>query len=389
MKKNVPKDETKIEEHNIKKIKLFEDSNVTIQTHAGRGDNIGRDIIVNYYKNPVEELNEVFSEVRGNINRILVLNDTFKNSTFSLHSNDLSEKYQKVLNQITKLQFSKESKDFILQKIEEVNDQINIDSAAINSLFAKIVYDSFQNKKIIESQIRKIGHQINRDEATTLLEGVEEIEKYLDIEDLGKNDFKVLSDEAVKTILILSNINNVKNKVNELQKNDTTKERKTTRMVIISMAVILFLLSILFGIQFFLPKEQTDIANLQIPILGIPIPVVIWGFIGSIASMIYRFNKKPIHDFGDSIKWLITRPIQGIILSCAFYLVLISGQFLFTGNVDPEQQGLLNSPEIILFLSFLIGFSDKFNESVFSTLIDKYSGNNKKVIKTEELKQIE
>ncbi|NES04241.1 MAG: hypothetical protein F6K22_16215 [Okeania sp. SIO2F4] len=81
--------------------------------------------------------------------------------------------------------------------------------------------------------------------------------------------------------------------------------------------------------------------------------------------MIYRFNRQPIYEFGNVLKWTITRLVQGIVLGSAFYLILVSDLSLLTSEKI--------TTEVILILSFLVGFSDRFADSVFNTLIERYT----------------
>jgi hypothetical protein len=91
--------------------------------------------------------------------------------------------------------------------------------------------------------------------------------------------------------------------------------------------------------------------------------------------MIYRFNKYPICKFNDTIKWMVTRPIQGVLLGSIFYLVLVSGLFILTGSNTLESQNTGTADAVILVLSFLIGFSDRFADSVFNALVERFSNN--------------
>ncbi|MCL6436529.1 MAG: hypothetical protein K6T90_20450 [Leptolyngbyaceae cyanobacterium HOT.MB2.61] len=114
----------------------------------------------------------------------------------------------------------------------------------------------------------------------------------------------------------------------------------------------------------------------SIKFLGIiPLSVMIWSFIGSFAATIHRFNRRKIYKFSDAWKWMITRHAQGITLSSAFYLVLISGLFLISGGSDGDPSTIKN--EVILILSFLIGFSDRFVDSVFNALLQRYTNGMK------------
>jgi hypothetical protein len=135
----------------------------------------------------------------------------------------------------------------------------------------------------------------------------------------------------------------------------------------ISLTVLIVVLA---GSQF--SSSSTPLHALKLPLIGVPWPVILWSLIGSFAAMIHQFNKRPIYDFGDAVKWMLTRPVQGVVLGSAFYLVLISGLFLFTGTIQ-DASGTSPADETILVLSFLVGFSDRFADSVFNALLRRYS----------------
>ena len=60
-------------------------------------------------------------------------------------------------------------------------------------------------------------------------------------------------------------------------------------------------------------------------------------------------------------------------------LVLVSGLSLLTGVASNNSADTSKiTEEVILVLSFLVGFSDRFADTVFNTLIDKYSKEVKK-----------
>ena len=67
------------------------------------------------------------------------------------------------------------------------------------------------------------------------------------------------------------------------------------------------------------------------------------------------------------------RPVQGVVLGSAFYLVLISGLFLLTGGTTSTNAGSVTD-EVVLVLSFLVGFSYRFADGVFTALVSRYAG---------------
>lgn len=127
------------------------------------------------------------------------------------------------------------------------------------------------------------------------------------------------------------------------------------------------------GLQIPVNLSTTNLDKLKTPILGIPGPVIIWSLIGSFAAMLHRYNHRPIEDFDDAEKWLLTRPVLGVVLGSTFYLVLNSGFFLIPGINNSDSS---IKDEVTLILSFLVGFSDRFVDSVFNALVDRYSREN-------------
>ena len=210
------------------------------------------------------------------------------------------------------------------------------------------------------------------------LEAIGQLVQKLDSERLTRPDFDVLSDEAIGAIGLMTELEKRRLIIEGLIKRDRNSQNLTAATVIlyICVAIGLIIFSIIqWGNQF--TFGQIPLSQLRVPMLGIPWPVLIWSLIGSFASMIYRFNAKPIYDFTDAIKWMITRPVQGIVLGSTLYLILVSGLFILTAGKTDNTAGLISTDEVVLVLCFLIGFSDRFADNIFNTLVQRYSFKNK------------
>lgn len=326
----------------------------------------------------VEKVNAIAESVRKNINNLILFNSTLFNAKhLDLDYTDQSKKYESILDKINKLEREAPHADaaMVREHLEQIADQIELEISNTNYIFPKIIYSSIHIRNFVQNVYSQIGHIEYKQEANVALSSMLAIEQFLQLDKLNDKD-GVSIDKAIRTISLLNEMAEYKQEIVELKQKDQLKNRQTTKMVLgtmffILMAMIAAIVTVsLVGVSWVSSKEYI------LPIIGVPLAVIIWGFIGSFASMLYRFNRRPIHDFGHTVKWLITRPVQGVVLSSAFYLVLISGQFLFTGEVKTDGQGVLNSTEIILFLSFLLGFSDRFGDSVFEILVQKYTGGN-------------
>jgi hypothetical protein len=336
------------------------------------------DTQINIHYDFKDDLGNIASTLRETVMNMVALSNAIIEQNSNTQTTIL-ENYKSYLLEISNIEteFRKNElndKIEVKKRLELVENNVNLEIANLNILFARKVYNSLNNKKYAQSIVQKIGHKDFKEDATTHLEGISDIlQKYLDYENLRKEDFKILSNEGVQASLLIDRVEKHRVEIEKLYENDKVKQKSTGKIVTWTISIILVLIVFVLSLSYWFVPNIKDINNFFIPILQIPITVVVWGFIGSFASMIYRFNRRPTYDFGDTIKWLITRPIQGVILSSALYLVLISSQFLFTGKAVTENIGIVNSNGLILLLSFLLGFSDKFNDSVFETLVKKYS----------------
>ena len=184
----------------------------------------------------------------------------------------------------------------------------------------------------------------------------------------------MLSDEAYRAVGVMVELEKRRLVVERLIQSDRNSRNWTVASVIVYIcaAITLTVVAVvLLGTQ--LAIGQVPLNQLRLPLLGIPWPVIVWSFIGSFAAMIHRFNANPIYDFSDAVKWMVTRPIQGVVLGSTLYLILVSGLFLLTGGSTSNPSSLISTDEVILVLCFLVGFSDRFANSVFNALVQRYS----------------
>ena len=262
----------------------------------------------------------------------------------------------------------------LLKRLSIITDEINIRIARLNSLFVSLVYPAVSSTEMVGNMVSKIGHRELRDEGTMNLGVIERLVERLDSEQLTGTNIDVLSDEAQAAVGVMTELEKRRLVVEKLLRTDRGRRNWTVVIVIVYIALVITLTaiaSIQWGARALI--GQVPLNDLRLPLLGIPWPVIVWSLVGSFAAMIHRFNRKPIHDFGDTVKWLLTRPVQGVVLGSALYFVLISGLFLLTGGSATNTSGLITADELILVLCFLVGFSDRFANSVFNALVERYS----------------
>jgi hypothetical protein len=262
----------------------------------------------------------------------------------------------------------------LLQRLSSITDKINVRIARLNTLFVSLAFPATSSKESVGNMVSKIGHRELREEAKMHLGVTEQLVAKLDVEQLTGREMDVLSDEAQAAVGVMTEIEKRRLVVEKLIQSDRRRRNWTVTVVLAYMAIItavVVYLSIRWGTQFMVGDRPLD--QQRLPLLGIPWPVIVWSLIGSFAAMIHRFNRRPIYDFGDAVKWLLTRPFQGVVLGSALYLVLVSGLFLLTGGRVSDPASLVVADEVILVLCFLVGFSDRVADGVFNTLVEKYA----------------
>jgi H+/gluconate symporter-like permease len=93
------------------------------------------------------------------------------------------------------------------------------------------------------------------------------------------------------------------------------------------VAVILLYVAIIVAIIFY---EWNSPKFLMVPMIGIPVSVVIWSLLGSLAAILYRFyNYSRIRKLYKESTWLIARPLTGVIMGMLSYLIIVAGLFIF------------------------------------------------------------
>lgn len=107
-------------------------------------------------------------------------------------------------------------------------------------------------------------------------------------------------------------------------------------------------------------------------VFGVPLSVMLWGAAGSLAAILYRFyTEQGQIRFSAEFRWLIARPIIGIIMGAVVYLALVSGLVLVsndTGSGAGSGESIARL-EALWIVSFLAGFSDKFYLGVIDLLV--------------------
>ncbi|QHT67413.1 hypothetical protein GXP67_12600 [Rhodocytophaga rosea] len=258
----------------------------------------------------------------------------------------------------------------LFDDIFHVNSQVDIHIARLRMRFRSHAHVSEFCIPIVENMIHKIEHKDFKDEAKMYLNSIIVEGSKLNFDEWTKPEFEVWCDRTLNMINIMMDMVRKRIVVEQLVIKDREKRKYTYLIVTIYIVV---LLSATTGAIYFQGHNLNPLPldKAKLPLLGIPWPVLLWSLLGSFAAMIHRLNKQAIAELGSIHRWLITRPIQGIILSAAVYMMLTAGLFVISGSsIDMNSE---RTCSVILFISFLVGFSDKFANNVFNTFVKNYS----------------
>lgn len=286
----------------------------------------------------------------------------------------------------------------LIQRIRKITDKTNVRISRLTDTFIALMHTAASVRELAENTVDRIGHTELKEEADRHLMAigrlVERLERLGLAEMIGscaaerltrsaralnKPTVDVLGGEAQSAIGVLTQIEKHHLIVEGLLHRDRQYRVNTVRLVVgYVFIVVCLLITLVVHWGRLAPGERTTFNEMSMLSMGVPLAVFLWSLIGSFAAMIHSFNRKPIYDFGDAFKSLITRPVQGVILGGAFYLVVSSGLFVLTGGSATDAGAAIGSAgrpadAIILVLSFLVGFSDRFGDSVFNALVNRYA----------------
>ncbi|MDT7806643.1 MAG: hypothetical protein QOJ70_456 [Acidobacteriota bacterium] len=184
--------------------------------------------------------------------------------------------------------------------------------------------------------------------------------------------------DGTDTTATLSAVQSYLNSLNELVTREEREQNEENRWQNWAIAVMFLYVSILVVSALFTNKSPK---LLEAAVFGVPLSVILWGAAGSLAAILYRFyTEQGQIRFAAEFRWLIARPIIGIIMGAVVYLALISGMVLVSTNGAGAASGTPVSPDGIVpapgirmeafwIIAFLAGFSDKFYLGVIDLLV--------------------
>ncbi|MBI4783757.1 MAG: hypothetical protein HY785_20945 [Oscillatoriophycideae cyanobacterium NC_groundwater_1537_Pr4_S-0.65um_50_18] len=159
-----------------------------------------------------------------------------------------------------------------------------------------------------------------------------------------------------------------------IRENREQKNQKLWQYAAVAI-ILAYILGLAFVMRFVGYGESPPI-----PIFGIPLWVVMWGAIGSLAAILYRFyTEQQRVNLSSEVRWLIARPIIGIFMSAVAYLTVQSGLILLGAPPEsgfepaqiPDSDPTANATRLAAIVCFLAGFSDRVYLGVIDLLVER------------------
>ena len=269
-----------------------------------------------------------------------------------------TEEYSTLLNDLNELERGEITQNTIVE-LKIVVDQLTFDRVRIDAIFPEITDKAMQMEEQMAEILNTIDFDTFHAKAAVELSQIKASEQKMILEDQKSDETDEAKSSISSAVYMISIFNEMKaseKQIISLKAQNDQRGQKTKTSFLIGMATILLAFILLLCSFYYLDITWKDIKDY--PILGIPLGVCIWSFIGSFAAMLTQFNKEPIHKFGDPLKWVIIRPVLGIVMGAAIYLALFS--LVLTGN---SQNDLLP-----LLVAFFVGYSDTFTFNIMASI---------------------
>ncbi len=138
-------------------------------------------------------------------------------------------------------------------------------------------------------------------------------------------------------------------------------------LVIVACVVYLFVAAMAgFYATTDLFADQSAEAFNAIRFGGIPLPVLLWAVVGSLTSMLFRAGSYPFGTFLEALRWLIFRPLVGVVMGVLTYLMVKAGLIVFAAD------GETRAPELIWVIAFIGAFSDTLSVRLMQRLLGRF-----------------
>ncbi|MGH1334802.1 MAG: hypothetical protein ACRBFS_01645 [Aureispira sp.] len=278
-------------------------------------------------------------------------------TSYKKNNANKEQEYTDLLKRVNELSRQPASQE-IINELQIIEDQLELDCANIDTMFPQMVYKATYMESLMAIRVELIGYVELKAEALAALKGIrsakEELASILDT-NKSEDTFTPIS-TVVHIINIYDEMQQYQQNILDLQIKDQERANRTRKGVLVGIAVTF---TFLIAILVFLNSQDITWREIRVyPILGIPMGIVVWSFIGSFAAMLTQFYQKPVYEFGNTLKWVIIRPVLGVVMGAAVYLAL------YSLVLSPANSSSL----LPLLVAFFVGYSDTFTFDILNTI---------------------
>jgi hypothetical protein len=151
-----------------------------------------------------------------------------------------------------------------------------------------------------------------------------------------------------------------------------TRRRDRARLYTILLVGLLF--AFLTAATVYEERFQLDVTD-EVLLLHVPVYILVWSTVGSLAALLYRFNRSAMVELDDPLRVLLTRPLTGIILGAFSYLLAQLGFLTVSGGSGTvESLGGERGVHLMIVVAFVVSFSDRLSEAVLKVLVGRLGG---------------
>jgi hypothetical protein len=142
-----------------------------------------------------------------------------------------------------------------------------------------------------------------------------------------------------------------------------------TQTAFVLIATVLYacagVLAVLFHLGAVGGAPTAEELNKQL-FLGVPRPVLLWALIGTFTSMLLRCLHSPFADRTEALRWMLFRPVVGVVMGVVMYLMVIAGLLVLAGTREAR------TPELLWIIAFVGSFSDTLSINPLQRLLGRF-----------------
>jgi hypothetical protein len=226
-------------------------------------------------------------------------------------------------------------------------------------------------KNNLEERVNTFNRQIDellKQSAAKLYEDVEIQDKVYDRLRKSREAMQLL-DETEDTEITLSRVEFELQSVSSVLLKHDRIEQEDLWLRKSVPAIIGLYLALIVALIYFAQKLPDDA---KLPLIGVPLSVAAWAGLGSLAAILFRFYKMQTVRLKNELRWMIARPIIGIIMGALAYLTVKIGLIVVSSG-GPSNTATDPRIELMWIVAFLGGFNDRFFETVIGSMSERLS----------------